>query len=184
MPVRTQRLWDRFIKPAIDSLTLVVSLIGLASIWIAIHEMRMNEEVSWVTTYQTIETASLEMDKMLVEHPNLVPFFLSGTRIENTDKEYNQAVALADARLGAIDAILTYAQFRHADEQIVGWRNTFIKYLRASPLMCERLATNSENYGLINPLSKAACVNGPDAASSPVSNIHGGPCSTPPFIRC
>jgi hypothetical protein len=112
--------------------------------------MKTNEEMSWITSYQTIEALSLEIDKMLVEHPSLVPFFLSGNRIENTNSEYNRAMALADARIGAIDAILTYASFRHADEKIVGWKNTFSSYLRNSPLMCERLKINSEYYGLNN----------------------------------
>jgi hypothetical protein len=36
--------WERVGKPAIDLLTLGVSLVGLTSIWIAIHEMRRNEQ--------------------------------------------------------------------------------------------------------------------------------------------
>ena len=141
--------------------------------------MKTNEELSWITTYQTIEALSLEMDKiMLVEHPSLVPFFLSGKPIENKNSEYNQAVALADARIGAIDAILTYASFRHADEKIVGWKNTFSSYLRNSPLMCERLKVNSGYYGLVNPLGKAACGGGPDDYKSPIGNLIRDP------IRC
>ena len=35
-------------------------------------------------------------------------------------------MALADARLGAMDAILTYGEFRHAFDRIIGWRSTLV----------------------------------------------------------
>ena len=138
--------------------------LGIISIWIAIHELKTNEELSWVTTYQTIETLSLEIDKILVDHPTMVPYFVSNKPIESSNADFNLALTVADARIGAIDAILTYAHFRHADE--------------ASPIMCEKLKVNQENYGLIVPLGQNACAGAPQEAGSLVRNLTRDP------IRC
>ena len=98
---KTEGMWEKFVKPGLDVVTLVVSLTGLVSIWIAIHEMKTNEEVSWVTTYHTIESLSLEIDKLLVDHPAMVPYFVSNKPIDSNNSDFNLELTVADARIGA-----------------------------------------------------------------------------------
>jgi hypothetical protein len=155
--IRSRGLWEKMVKPAVDLITLVVSLLSLTSIWVAIHEMRVNEETASISSYQTIESLAVELDKMLVEHPDLVPYFLNGKADDPKCANYNQIIAVADARIGAIDAMLTYAKYKHAEDSIVGWKNTFVRYFQRSPVMCERLTANERDYGLIVQIGKTAC---------------------------
>ena len=160
MPVqfRSSGLWEKVGKPAVDLITLVVSLLSLTSIWIAIHEMRVNEETAWIAAYQQIESLSIELDKIMVEHPDLLPYFLNGKENDPKGANYNRIIAVADARIDAIDAMLTYAAVKHAEDSIVGWKKTFIHYFQRSPAMCERLTANEQDYGLVVNIGKTACL--------------------------
>ena|SRR5271165_353348 len=158
MATQSENIWERFIKPGIELLTLVVSLIGLVSIWIAISELRKNQQTTSIGAYQAIEGLSLESDKLLVEYPALFQYFKLGKQIETTAPEYNQVVALADARIGIIDAALTYAAVGHIENSIEDWNRKFAHDFKSSRVMCERLASTREEYSiLVVDLGEAAC---------------------------
>lgn len=135
-----------------------MSIVGLGSIWLALKERTTSEEISWITSYQAIESLSLEIDKPIADHSNLVPYFLEGKKVDKNSPDYDQVVSVADLRIGAIDAMLLDAHFRNADNQITGWRNTFISYFRNSPSMCERYEINKQYYGSqLPPIVESGC---------------------------
>ncbi len=158
MPAQSENIWQRLIKPGVDLLTLAVSLMGLISIWIAISELRANEQTTSIGAYQAIEELSLESDKLLVEYPALFQYFKLGKQLEITAPEYNQVIALADARIGIVDAALTYAAVGHIENSIEDWKRKFAHDFKISRVMCDRLASTRDEYSiLVVDLGEAAC---------------------------
>ena len=158
MPAQGENIWERFIKPGIELLTLIVSLMGLISIWVAISELRTNQQSTSIGAYQAVEGLSLEFDRLLVEYPALFQYFKLGKQIETSASEYNQVIALADARIGIMDAALTYASLAHIENSIEDWKRKFAHDFKISRIMCERLASTKDEYSiLVVDLGEAAC---------------------------
>jgi hypothetical protein len=94
---------------------------------------------------------------MLVEHPSIAAYFTSDKTIDKSSPDYNQVAALADARIGMMDAALTYPSIAGVESSIGGWKRTFTQNFKTTPIMCERLALSRDEYGLIVPLAHEAC---------------------------
>jgi hypothetical protein len=94
---------------------------------------------------------------MFVEKPDLRPYFEHRKGLTDDDPKGEAVLALADVRLDAIDAILTYAIPTWRDDEILGWRSTFENAFRNSPVLCTRLNQNPQNYGRILAVGSLAC---------------------------
>jgi hypothetical protein len=113
------------IKLMLEYAKMVLSLAGILTIVFAGLQWRAANQVANEAVYQKITTEWNEHLKIFIEKPELRPYFESNKELIANDQNTQSVLALADVRLDVEDAILTYAAFRGASSEIVGWNNTF-----------------------------------------------------------
>ena len=70
------------------------------------------------------------------------PFLETKGRSVRGDDGYDRAAAIAELRLNALDAVLTYPGVFKEDS----WRNVARSAFRDSPIMCEFVSKYKDNY--------------------------------------
>jgi hypothetical protein len=100
-----------------------------------------------ITGYQQMVSQSSEIDKVIVDHPSMRPYFRDRKPLAPGDKDYDLAAGIAELRINSFDALLTLPHFLGAETGITGWRNTVRDAFRDSPLMCDIFTTHKANYG-------------------------------------
>jgi hypothetical protein len=145
------------IKLVLEYVKVAFSVAGVATVLFAVLQWRMANLVATETGYQRMTNEWRDHLKSFVDKPKLRPFFEDKKQLASDDPNAQAVLALADVRLDTADAILTYAAFRGASDEIGGWKNTFSHAFRASPVLCARLNETKENYGLIVAIAKDAC---------------------------
>jgi hypothetical protein len=147
------------IKLILEYVKVAFSLIGVATVLFALLQWRLANLTATETGYQRMTNEWRDHLKTFVEKPALRPFFEERKQLASDDKDTQAVLALADVRLDTADAILTYAAFHGASNEIGGWKNTFSRAFRASPVLCTRLNETRDNYGLILDVAKEACAS-------------------------
>jgi hypothetical protein len=127
--------------------SLLVSIVGLGSFVISYRALRQADENLRITSYQQMVSQSVDIDKAIVEHPSMRPYFRDRKPISPGDKDYDLAAGIAELRIASFGALLTLPHFLGAETGITGWRNTVRDAFRDSPLMCEIFTTYKSNYG-------------------------------------
>jgi hypothetical protein len=65
---------DMFAK-VIALASLLVSIVGLGSIWISIQSFKQSERAALASTSQQIISDSADVDKLFIQHPEMRAFF-------------------------------------------------------------------------------------------------------------
>ena len=132
---------DSFAK-VIAIASLLVSIVGLGSIIIGIESFRQSERAALADASQRIITDSANVDKLFIQYPKMRPFFREKKPIHRGDEGYDRAAAIAELRVNALDAVLTYPGVFKEDS----WRNVVRSAFRDSPIMCEFVLRYKGNY--------------------------------------
>jgi hypothetical protein len=127
--------------------SLLISIVGLGSVIISYRALQQADANLRVTGYQQMVSQSADIDKAIVEHPSLRPYFRDRKLLVTGDKDYDLAAGIAQLRIDSFDALLTLPHFLGAETGITGWRNRVRDAFRDSPLMCEIFTTYKTNYG-------------------------------------
>jgi hypothetical protein len=126
--------------------TLLVSIVGLGAIVISYRTLKQADTSARVSAYQQMVSQSAGVEKLLVEHSAMRPYFRDSKPPTRGDKDYDLAAAIAEMRIDAFDALLTFPALMGFGS-IGGWRNTVRDAFRDSPVMCDLVASYKDNYG-------------------------------------
>jgi hypothetical protein len=132
---------DSFAK-LIAIASLLVSIVGLGSIIIGIESFKQSERAALADASQRIITDSANVDKLFIQYPEMRPFFREKKPIRRGDEGYDRAAAIAELRVNAYDAVLTFPSIFKADN----WSNVARSAFRDSPIMCEFISMYKDNY--------------------------------------
>jgi len=131
--------WTSRIRFGFELATFLTAIAALFSIGLTYRQIGL-------AAYQQIISNSIEFDKVLVEHPELRPYFKDSKHIAKDDPSYNRAALIAELQLDVIDSIIAFPLgFAQATEKHT-WANTFQRSFRESPIMCEFLQERREQY--------------------------------------
>lgn len=142
------------IKLRLEYAKSAVALAGLAGIAVAVLQWQMsnvaardNASTARQTAYARIAKEWRDHVRLLIDKPELRPYFADGKSLEADDANRNVVIAMADHRLEVMDSILTYAGIAGASSEIGGWIRTFQHAFRSSPALCRRAVEVQRNYG-------------------------------------
>ena len=144
------KLWLEYAKR-------VVSILGAGAILIAAMQWRTANQNAAQAVYQHMAEQWSDHLKVFIDKPALRPYFADATALPDSAADRQIVLAVADVRLDVMDAILTYAAIQEASNEIEGWKTTFAQAFKSSPVLCERIARTSNQYGLIVPIAQQAC---------------------------
>jgi len=147
---------DMFAK-VIALASLLVSVVGLGSIWISIESFKQSERAAVASTAQQIISDSADVDKLFIQHPEMRPFFRDKKPIHRGEEGYDRAAAIAELRVNALDTVLAFPQVFKADS----WSNVARSSFRDSAITCEFISAYKDNY------SKATVQIADEACRSP-----------------
>jgi hypothetical protein len=136
---------------ATSLLGLCVSIASIGAVAISFYALKQTDTSARLgralSAYQEMVSRSEDVDKVLVEHPAMRPYFRDRKPLSHADEDYNLAAAIAEMRLDAFDALLEFPDLMGFESQAESWRNTARDAFRDSPLMCDLAASYKANYG-------------------------------------
>jgi hypothetical protein len=146
------------VKKEIDWFSRATSLLGLCvsigsigAVAISVFALQQENTTARLSramsAYQEMISRSEDVDKILVEHPAMRPYFRDSKPLSHADGDYNLAAAIAEMRLDAFDALLEFPDLMDFGRQAESWRNTVRDAFRDSPVMCDLVASHRANYG-------------------------------------
>ena len=102
--------------------------------------------------------------KTFVQKPELWAYFEEGHPLAPDDQNRSLVLAVAEIRLQAMDAVLSYVRLRWSERDFAQWKITFERTFRQSPALCLRYAqTPKEWEGELDKIAERVCA----AKSSP-----------------
>jgi hypothetical protein len=125
--------------------TLVISLVGLSSIWFAILQMREADRSALISAYAGVASQWLEVDKAILTYPELRKYF-SGQKLESSDPNRDRVLAISDLALDAMDDMLSFGLLAGNARKMSGWRLTFQRLLQDSPATCDRFRQSAQLF--------------------------------------
>jgi hypothetical protein len=133
-----------------ETISLCISVAGFAAVIITLFLlMRQTKAIITQTTYlaeslktatyQSVASQIFEVDKILIEHPELRAYFYSDKYIEKNSPHYERVIAVSDLLLDYFDTVLL--QMRHFPQVWPRqWWETYIKdTFTHSPILREHL---------------------------------------------
>ena len=146
--------------------TLLVSILGLFAVVVSYRSLKEAEASAQLAStnarlsaYQQMVLQSANVEKVIIEHSAMRPYFRDGKPLKPGDEDYNLAASIAELRLDAFDALLTFPAMMGFDREIGGWRNTVRDAFKDSPVMCKVFADHKDNYGsaTVGALANEGC---------------------------
>lgn len=142
------------IKLRLEYAKSAVAVVGLAGVILGVLQWqisnitaRENSVSARQTDYARIAGEWRDHVRLLIDKPELRPYFADGKALVPDDSNRNVVLALADHRLEVMDSILTYVGIAGAMGTIDGWIGTFQHVFRSSPMFCQRAGEVLRNYG-------------------------------------
>jgi hypothetical protein len=136
---------------ATSLLGLCVSIASIGAVAISVFALKQANtsarQSRALSAYQEMVSRSGDVDKILVEHPAMRPYFRDKKPLSHADEDYNLGAAIAEMRLDAFDALLEFPDLMGFGSQAESWRNTVRDAFRDSPVMCDLVASYKANYG-------------------------------------
>ena len=145
------------IKLRLEYVKLATSIAGVILIVVAVLQWKAANTNAMQAVYQHMTAEWIDHLKMMVEKPALRPYFEDSMPLPPDGDLRQQILAMAAVRLDAMDAILTFAGVQGQADEIGGWRNTFLAAFQRSVVLCDLVQLRKAEYGLIIPISTAAC---------------------------
>jgi hypothetical protein len=131
-----------------EILSLSISFLGVLSLALIFKQTYQTSASMQASAYQSIAANTLELDKILIEKPELRPYFYSGVDINENDKNYELVMAIAEFQLDFFDATLTQFEVMPSDTQLdkEAWNKYFSDSFAKSPGLCKRINSNRDWY--------------------------------------
>jgi hypothetical protein len=103
------------------------------------------------TALTNISNRDFEMSKIFFDQPELLPYFFDGKNIDEKDKLYEKAYALAGMRIDLAGTFYDQSQFVPAlrsknNPALQAWTRYMKDIFAKSPIMCKALETNASWY--------------------------------------
>lgn len=149
-------------------LASVVTIVGLSIIvwqaFVAAQALKVQARAVGVQTWLGISQQMLDIDKQMIDHPELYPYFDEGKQIRRSDKDYPKVVYMADMLLDFIDQfdddyIRSLAGMEDNGKYWPGWDAYFADQFRRSPALCNRFEEVNEWYSENGILARYAKMN-------------------------
>jgi hypothetical protein len=122
-----------YLKRFIDIATLIILVVGL---WFAFDQAGKIRDSIDTSTWNSVSTQLLELDKVFIEHPNMRKYF-NGQDVKVGDPDYDSAAAIADYYLDLIDDFYAFQpHLNGANYDFDAWHNFFVSSFKNSPVMC------------------------------------------------
>ncbi len=134
------------IKFGLEIATLLTAATALASVILTHRQLGLTQRQLELLAYQQIISNGVEFDKVLIEHPELRPYFKEGKAIGKDDRLYNQAALIAELQLDMIDSIIVFPVSAAGSSHVTTFPETFARAFRESPVMCEFLQERRDEY--------------------------------------
>ncbi|CAN7784422.1 hypothetical protein LJR175_008400 [Variovorax sp. LjRoot175] len=120
------------IKLRLEKWKFAVSILGIFAIGFAGLQWQNQSDQLEVANrnalqgvYQKISSVWSDHVGLLIDRPKLRPYFTSNVALPQGEEDAQAVLAFGDARLEAMDAILTYAYMQGGLGQIDGWKVPF-----------------------------------------------------------
>lgn len=136
---------------ASDVLSICALMLSGVSAWSAYRATRRAHAVS---AYDRSTDLFLEVDKALIDHPHLRPYFYDGKRLTENDPDRPGAEAIAELMLDVFEWIW-YRQRELSAKDSAGWRGYILEMLDTSPVLCEYHARNPGWHPSVDNLLQA-----------------------------
>jgi hypothetical protein len=148
------------IKLVLEYLKLVISAVGIATLYFALLQWEAGTKAANIAVYQRMTGEWREHLKTFVDHPSLRPYFeeKKELKLAPDDSERESVLAIADVRLDTADGLLTYAAYQGLGD-ITGWENTISNAFRTSSVLCARFQEVQTSYAnaKIVSVARLAC---------------------------
>ena len=136
-------------KRVVDTVTLLVIVIGLYFAWDQAKEFNASQNLS---NWSDVSARTYEIDRVFVENPEFRKYFLEGVDIAPDDKDYPKAASIAELLLDYLDSFTALLDYKHGlisngILQEEAWKHYFNESFTKSPLLCRRLIAGPLNYG-------------------------------------
>lgn len=147
------------IKLRLEYVKVVVSFVTIGSILFAALQWKDSNNLANNTIYQRMSSEWSQHVGLFITQPQLRPYFFNRKPLSVAPDDHTKNIILgvADVRLNAIDAILTFAADRWTEEETLGWRRTFLAAFKNSPVLCARIRETWDEYGLSRPIATEGC---------------------------
>src|SRR6266702_523683 len=100
------------IKLKLEYAKLAISVVGVGALFFAALQWFAANQVAQETVYQRMASTWTDHLRILVEKPELRPYFQENKELVADDHERQEVLAYADLRLDVMDAILSYGHER------------------------------------------------------------------------
>jgi hypothetical protein len=137
--------WVAIISQVIAALSLLVLAGG---IWFAIDQAKEVRESIDASTYNTITTQLLEINKIFVEHPELQRYINDKVDVKKGDPNYDRAYAIGTLQLNFFDNYIALELHLVSENyDLNAWHKYIADTFSTSPIMCQILNESKDEYG-------------------------------------
>jgi hypothetical protein len=127
---------------------LAIAALGLLTLVLGVCQWREGNRVATEVAYQHLTKVWRDHLGLFISEPELRPYFEAKKPLLPANGKLREKVlAVADVRLDAIEAILTYGSFRWSDKDMDGWVSTFQRAFDRSTVLCDRIKDAWMDYG-------------------------------------
>jgi hypothetical protein len=130
------------------SLQVVQTVALLGALWIAWIQTEKLVESFNMSTWSTIASQTTELDKVFIDHPEIVPYIYQGVPISTDSKDYNLAYSVAVMVIDFMDNSTTVN--RNGDKELFEpepWNKYYEWQFKSSPLICDVVRAEAHMYG-------------------------------------
>jgi hypothetical protein len=118
-----------------------------------------------VQAWGSINQQMAEINKAVMEHPELYPYFNEGKKCRRSDKIYPKVASMADMYLDFIDQfdddyVRGLAGMKDGGKYWLAWEKYFQDQFKLAPALCARYEEVRSWYvekGLVDTLAKQGC---------------------------
>lgn len=140
--------WANFIASLATAVGVAIAVFGL---WLGVAQLKATVKQQKIAASAQVAQTSIQLGDiwrehmtLFLEHPKLRPFFFDGAKVADGEPLLGEAEAMADLRLDAMDRVLAAA--RLGDIDVSGWKPTFERAFKTSPMMCAVLQDVQGDY--------------------------------------
>lgn len=149
-----------------EKLSLLISFVGALSLVFIFIQTRQTTTTMKASMYETMNTQTLEMDKIFLQYPHLRPYFYDNEDLSKIpdEKTFNEVMIVAEYQLDFFDLVMTQLDYIPNDEDSAedkaNWKEYFADSFASSPALCKKISLNPEWYmKRLVDLSKEHCKN-------------------------
>lgn len=159
--------WVSIIAQIIAALSFAALAAG---IWFAIDQAQEVRESIDASTYNTITTQLLEINKVFVEHPEMQKYIYGEADVRKGESDYDRAYAVGDLVLNFFDNYIALElHLVSTNYELEAWHLYISDTFSSSPIICKILFEAKDEYGeeLVKMATKACKAPGSPSTFPP-----------------